>query len=71
MKQKLALAMALAMTATMAQPILADSSTPLSSVSTVHRPRPGGHSLKRILRPKILTLTLISKSYHGMISIQK
>ena len=29
MKRKLALAMALAMTATMAQPILADSSTPV------------------------------------------
>ena len=55
MKRKIALAMVLAMTASMAQPVLAaDSKTTLSSVSMVLRLRPGGLSLRKILKQRIL-----------------
>ena len=57
MKRKIALAMVLAMTATMAQPVLAADSKlllMLSSVSMVLRLRPGGLSLRKILKQRIL-----------------
>ena len=53
MKRKLALAMVLAMTASMAQPKLLLMS---SSASMVPRHRHGGLSLKKILKQKILML---------------
>lgn len=56
MKRKIALAMVLAMTASMAQPVLAaDSKTTLDViVSMVLRLRPGGLSLRKILKQRIL-----------------
>ena len=48
MKRKIALAMVLAMTASMAQPVLA------ASVSMALRLRPGGLSLRKILKQRIL-----------------
>ena len=59
MKRKLALAMVLAMTASMAQPVLAaDSKTTLDVIISqyVPRHRHGGLSLKKILKQKILML---------------
>ena len=52
MKRKIALAMVLAMTATMAQPVLAADDKTTLDVSMVPRPRRGGPSSKRISKLK-------------------
>jgi len=54
MKRKIALAMVLAMTASMAQQQTVKLLWMLSSVSMVLRLRPGGLSLRKILKQRIL-----------------